>query len=113
VLDGPSDEPVFIVELLRFTAGDRSTYAQYEEGVAPVLAERGARLVWRGSYDGFALGAAEPNFDEQTVTEYPNRAAYLLTLSDPRVAAVSSYRADGLENQWIYTTGAAEIDLGF
>jgi hypothetical protein len=48
-----------------------------------------------------------------SVTEYPNRAAYLLALSDPRVAAVSSFRADGLENQWIYTTGAAEIDLGF
>jgi len=112
-LDGPEDEPVFIVELLRFTDGDRSTYAKYEAGIAPVLEERGARLVWRGSYDGFVLGAAEPSFDEQTVTEYPNRAAYLLTLSDPRVAAVSSFRADGLAMHWIYTAGEAEIDLGF
>ena len=113
VLDGPLDEPVFIVELLRFTDGDRSTYAQYEAGVAPVLEERGARLVWRGSYDGFVLGAGAPSFDEQTVTEYPNRAAYLLTLSDPRVAAVSPFRADGLLTHWIYTAGEAEIDLGF
>jgi uncharacterized protein (DUF1330 family) len=104
---------VFIVELLRFTDGDRSTYAQYEAGIAPVLQEQGAQFVWRGSYDGFVLGAAEPSFDEQTVTEYPNRAAYLLTLSDPRVAAVSSFRADGLETHWIYTAGEAEIDLGF
>jgi len=113
VLDGPLDEPVFIVELLRFTDGDRSTYAQYEAGIAPVLQEQGARFVWRGSYDGFVLGAGEPGFDEQTVTEYPNRAAYLLTLSDPRVSAVSSFRADGLETHWIYTAGEAEIDLGF
>ena len=113
VLDGPEDEPVFIVELLRFTDGDRSTYAEYEAGIAPVLQEQGARFVWRGSYDGFVLGAGEPSFDEQTVTEYPNRAAYLLTLSDPRVAAVSSFRADGLEAHWIYTAGEAEIDLGF
>jgi len=113
VLDGPEDEPVFIVELLRFTDGDRSTYAEYEAGIAPVLQEQGARFVWRGSYDGFVLGAAEPSFDEQTVTEYPNRAAYLLTLSDPRVAAVSSFRADGLATHWIYTAGEAEIDLGF
>jgi uncharacterized protein (DUF1330 family) len=113
VLDGPEDEPVFIVELLRFTDGDRSTYAQYEAGIAPVLQEQGAQFVWRGSYDGFVLGAGEPSFDEQTVTEYPNRAAYLLTLSDPRVAAVSSFRADGLETHWIYTAGEADIDLGF
>jgi len=113
VLDGPMDEPVFIIDLLRFTDGDRSTYAQYEAGMAPVLEEQGARFVWRGSYDGFVLGAAEPSFDEQTVTEYPNRAAYLLTLSDPRVAAVSSFRADGLAMHWIYTAGEAEIDLGF
>jgi uncharacterized protein (DUF1330 family) len=113
VLDGPLDEPVFIVELLRFTDGDRSTYAQYEAGIAPVLQEQGVRFVWRGSYDGFVLGAGEPSFDEQTVTEYPNRAAYLLTLSDPRVTAVSSFRADGLETHWIYTAGEAEIDLGF
>lgn len=113
VLDGPEDEPVFIVELLRFTDDDRSTYADYEAGIAPVLQERGARFVWRGSYDGFVLGAAEPSFDEQTVTEYPNRAAYLLTLSDPRVAAVSSFRTDGLETHWIYTAREADIDLGF
>ena len=112
-LDGPLDEPVFIVELLRFTDDDRSTYAEYEAGIAPVLQEQGARFVWRGSYDGFVLGAGEPSFDEQTLTEYPNRAAYLLTLSDPRVAAVSSFRADGLETHWIYTAGEAEIDLGF
>ncbi len=113
VLDGPADEPVFIVELLRFSDGDRSTYAQYEAGIALVLEERGARRVWRGSYDGFVLGAGEPSFDEQTVTVYPNRAAYLLTLSDPRVAAVSSFRADGVATHWIYTAGEAEIDLGF
>jgi uncharacterized protein (DUF1330 family) len=113
VLDGPEDEPVFIVELLRFADGDRSTYAQYEAGIAPVLQEQGARFVWRGSYEGFVLGAGEPGFDEQTVTEYPNRAAYLLTLSDPRVTAVSSFRADGLAMHWIYTAGETESDLGF
>jgi uncharacterized protein (DUF1330 family) len=113
VLDGPADEPVFIIELLRFADGDRSTYAQYEGGIAPVLEDRGARLVWRGSYDGFVLGDGAPSFDEQTVMEYPNRAAYLLTLRDPRVAAVSRFRADGLATHWIYTAGEAEIDLGF
>lgn len=113
VLDGPLEEPVFIVELLRFPNGDRSTYAQYEQGIAPVLQEQGARLVWRGSYDGFVLGAGEPSFDEQIVTEYPNRAAYLLALSDPRVAAVSQFRTDGLEAHWIYTADGVGIDLGF
>jgi hypothetical protein len=35
---------------------------QYEAGIAPVLQEQGARFVWRGSYDGFVLGAGAPSF---------------------------------------------------
>ena len=57
--------------------------------------------------------ATGEGFDEQTATEYPNRAAYLLALSDPRVAAVSPFRADGLVTHWIYTAGEADMDLGF
>ncbi len=57
--------------------------------------------------------ATGEGFDEQTATEYPNRAAYLLALSDPRVAAGSPFRADGLVTHWIYTAGEADMDLGF
>ena len=69
-------------------------------------------------FDDSALDVYEievlPDFSAlQTVTEYPNRAAYLLTLRDPRVAAVSRFRADGLVTHWIYTAGEAQIDLGF
>ncbi len=99
--------------LFRFADGVRSTYAEDEAGIADVPEDPGARLVGRGSYDEFVLGAAAPHFDEQTVTGCPNRTAYLLTLSDPRVAAVSSFHGDGLETHWICTDGEAEIDLGF
>ena len=112
VLDGPTDAPVFIVELLRFADGDRTTYADYEAAVEKVLAEYGAQFVWRGSYDGFVLGNAEPSFDEQAVTGFPNRAAYLMALSDPRVAAVASSRADGLAMHWIYTASDTGIQIG-
>ena len=107
VLDGPPDEPVFIVELLRFKNGNRSKYSEYEAGIAPVLEDQGARFIWRGSYDIFAIGAADPAFDEMVVTEFPNRNAYLLALSDPRTAAVAQSRAGGLATHWIYTAREA------
>jgi hypothetical protein len=50
-----------------------------------LAAARGASLVWRGSYDPYVLGSAGPVFQEMVVTSYPNRAAYINTLSDPAV----------------------------
>ena len=68
--------------------------------------------MWRGSTDTYVLGTAAPAFQEMVVTSYPNRAAYINTLSDPAVIAASNARLDGLETHWIYTAGGSGVDLG-
>ena len=113
VLDGPADEPVFIVELLRFADESGDAYRPYRDALTPVVEAWGGGIVWCGAYDAFILGNASPGFHEMVVTGYPSRAAYLSVLSDPNVVAASNARVDGLAAHWIYTAGNQQIDLGF
>jgi len=113
LLDGPADEPVSIIELLRFADGSGELYQPYREALASVAAAAGGELIWRGSYDSFILGSASPSFDEMVVTRYPNPAAYLWVLRHPRVVRASHSRVDGLELHWIYTADEAPEDVGF
>ena len=112
LLDGPADDPVFIVDLLRFSDGSGDTYQSYRDALHEAAAAQGASLVWRGSTDTYVLGSATPAFQEMVVTSYPNRAAHINTLSDPAVIAASNARLDGLETHWIYTAGGSGVDLG-
>ncbi|MEM7136046.1 MAG: hypothetical protein AAF500_05670 [Myxococcota bacterium] len=112
VLDGPAGEPVHIVELLRFVDGGRETYAQYEAEVAAARTDRGGALVWTASGDAFVIGNGSPAFDEIVLSVYPNRAEYLLTMADPRVADASATRAASVALDWIYTaTASADFSL--
>jgi uncharacterized protein (DUF1330 family) len=103
LLEGPADEPVFIVELLRFADESGELYQPYQEALAAATQEKGGELVWRGSFDTYVLGSASPSFDEMVVTRYPSPAAYLRVLRRPDLLAASQSRADGLELHWIYT----------
>lgn len=113
LLDGPADDPVFIVDLLRFSDSSGDAYQPYRDALDEAAAGQGASLVWRGSYDTYVIGSAAPSFQEMVVTSYPNRAAYINTLSDPAVIAASNARLDGLETHWIYTAGGSAADIGF
>lgn len=113
LLDGPADEVVSIIELLRFSDGTDDAYQPYRDTLDEAAAAQGASLVWRGSYDTYVIGSAVDAFQEMVVTSYPNRAAYIDTLSDPAVLAASDSRVAGLDNHWIYTAGPSDADLGF
>ena len=110
LLDGPADEPVAIVELLRFADESGELYQPYREALASAADRMGGELVWRGSLDIQALGTATPSFDELVVTRYPSPAAYLSVLMSPRVRSASSSRAEGLEVHWIYTATETTSD---
>jgi hypothetical protein len=113
LLAAPADEPVVMVEFLRFSDGSGELYGPYRETLAAVAAANRGELIWRGSFDTLVIGSASPSFDEMVVTRYPNPAAYLSVLRDPRVIAASYSRVDGLELHWIYAASSATEDLPF
>ena len=113
LLDGPTDAPVFIVELLRFADGSGDAYRPYRDTLEAAGTAVGRSLVWRGAFDFQVLGAAAPSFHEMVVTRYPNRAAYLRVLGDEGVIAASQARVAGLAGHWIYTASETESPLNW
>ncbi len=107
LLAGPVDEPVAVVELLRFADASGELYRPYREALDAASEEVGGQRVWRGSFDSQVLGNAAPSFDEMEVRRYPSVRAYLGALRDPAVLAASPARADGLDLHWIYTADEA------
>lgn len=106
LLDGPANEPVDIVELLRFDdeGAGREEYERYAASLDRVAVARGARVRWQGAGDFLVFGVGSPLFDRIVVTRYPSRQAYIDVLADPTVAEASQLRSGALEAHWIYAT---------
>lgn len=106
LLESPADEPVYIVEMLRFSDNSGARYAPYSEALASVYDTYGTAMIWRGRLDSFFIGRSVPEFHQMTVTMVPHPAAYLLMLSDSQVTAVLDAKENGLAIHWAYTAVA-------
>lgn len=103
LLESPADEPIFIVEMLRFSDNNGDLFAPYRNALAAVYEVYGAALIWIGEFNFFFIGRAEPKFHQMVVTMFPNPAAYLLMLCDPQVTAMLNAKNNGLAIHWAYT----------
>ena len=70
VLDGPADEPVYIVELLRFADDTGDLYRPYAETLTAATESNGGRVVWRGSLDHFVLGPVRIPYARQHIRHW-------------------------------------------
>jgi uncharacterized protein (DUF1330 family) len=112
LLAGPADQPVVMVNLLRFkpTAdGDdvrtgEAAYRAYAAAMRKVVEGQGGRFIWVGRVDSVVIGDGEARFDVIGLAEYPSRQKFLeIALSD-RVREIGVDRAAGLESQWLIAT---------
>ncbi len=103
LLESSADEPVFVVEMLRFSDKCGVLYAPYSDALAEVYETYGAALIWRGEFNYFFIGTAFPKFHQMVITMFPNPAAYLLMLSDSHVTAALDSKENGLAIHWAYT----------
>jgi hypothetical protein len=108
LLESPADEPVFVVEMMRFSDTNGVQYAPFRDALTAVYEFYGAALIWRGEFDYFFIGIAKPEFHQMVVTMFPNPAAYLLMLCDPQVTAALNAKKNGLAIHWAYT--AVKLD---
>jgi len=88
----------------------------YRNALAEVYEVYGAALIWRGEFDFFFIGMANPEFHQMVVTMFPNPAAYLLMLCDPQVTAALNAKENGLAIHWAYTAvevaSTADVNKG-
>lgn len=114
----PRDEPVMMLNLLRFRAkalyGDgrnvtgAEAYAAYGRDSAPVFQRVGGEIVWRGRPEVTLIGPADERWDLAFVARYPTAGAFLEMVTDPDYReAVRHRQAAVLDSRLIGTTAAA------
>lgn len=102
LLNGPSDSPVVMINLLVFK--DRSSYEKYQLAVAKLLPEYGAKVVWAGEMRSTVIGKNVPAFETIYLVQYPNHKAFVDMTSSPAYLEDKIHREEGLESQWLLAT---------
>lgn len=104
----PQDEPVVMVNLLKFREdGGAASYQRYAEEVVPHLAHVGASVVYGGATPAVVLGdGAKPWWDAILLVQYPTPGAFLQMVSDPAYHEVHEHRAAALDRGDLIATAA-------
>jgi uncharacterized protein (DUF1330 family) len=110
LLDHPSDEPVVMVNLLRFKpragAPDEGksgleAYQLYGSKMRDVVERHGGRFLWMGRVDAIVIEDGDTSYHAVALVEYPSRKAFVAIATSPEVAEIGVHRAAGLESQWL------------
>ena len=110
-LEEGHDEPIFMVNLLKFkdrakypdkresNLSGKEAYAIYAEEVQHHLAKVGAKSIFGASVKRLMLGEVEELWDSVAIATYPNRKAMLEMISDPDYIKSAQHRVAGLKGQ--------------
>ena len=111
LLAGPPDQPVVMLNLLRFkpqadgkAAGSRSgeaAYREYATKMRAVVESHGGRFIWIGVADSVVIGDGSAEFHAVGLVEYPSRQKFVEIAMSDRVREIGRDREAGLESQWL------------
>lgn len=113
LLAGPKDQPVVMLNLLRFKAQadapdtgltGAAAYARYGEAMRKIVEKHGGRILWSGRVDSMVIADADPGYHAVALVEYPSRQKFFEIATSPEVAAIGVHRTAGLESQWLIAT---------
>ena len=118
LLKGPADQPVVMLNLLRFkeraTEPDvgltgQEAYQRYADEMVRFVESKGGRVLWSGRVDGQVIGSEAGGFHMAALMEYPSRKAFVEIAMSPEVAEIGVHRSAGLEGQWLLATTTGEL----
>jgi uncharacterized protein (DUF1330 family) len=109
---GPQDQPVVMLNLLRFKetvdtshAGQTGEQAhmQYAVEMRKFVEAHGGHFIWAGHIDSQLIGQGGEGFHFAALMRYPSREVFLELANDPLIAAtIGKHRNAGLESQWLF-----------
>lgn len=104
--DFPSDQPVVMVDLLKFAEPDGlRSYQRYGAAVAPLLERVGASIVYGGSSAAFVVGDEGcPWWDAILLVRYPTPSAFLEMVTSEEYNEIHVHRAQALERGEVIAT---------
>jgi uncharacterized protein (DUF1330 family) len=119
----PRDEPVMMLNLLRFRdkaayADGRDVtgaeaYAAYGRESAPVFQRVGGRIIWRGRPEVMLIGPADKRWDLAFIARYPTAGAFLEMVTDPQYREAVKHRQAAILDSRLIRTSEAEAGQGF
>ena len=118
LMKGPADQPVVMVNLLKFKSradaseGDASgqeAYGRYAEQMRKVVESQGGRFIWAGRVDSMVIGEEDPGFHVVALVEYPSRQKFLEIVASEKVREIGEHRSAGLEMQWLLAATVASL----
>src|SRR5215469_8960105 len=96
--------PVVMINLLKYresAAGEEGTgadaYNRYGAAVMPMLAARGARIVWSGRPAAVLVGTETDRWDAVALVEYPNVQAFIEMATSAEYQKIHHHREAALE----------------
>ena len=110
-LEEGHDEPIFMVNLLKFkekaeypdkretNLTGREAYAIYGKEVVGHLEKVGGKPIFGSDVTRLMLGEVEELWDQVAIAMYPNRKAMLKMISDPDYIESAQHRVAGLAGQ--------------
>ena len=110
-LEEGHDEPIFMVNLLKFkdraeypdkresNLSGKEAYAIYSKEVVGHLEKVGGKPIFGSEVTRLMLGEVEDLWDQVAIAMYPNRKAMLKMITDPDYMESAKHRAAGLKGQ--------------
>ncbi|GAA3395828.1 DUF1330 domain-containing protein [Cryptosporangium minutisporangium] len=96
-LAGDPEEPVVMLNLLRFAEGGRESYARYTEALRGTFLERyGAQVLYAGDGDTALVAEDGQEWDAVLLVRYPSRRAFSAMVADPEYQQVTRWRTEAL-----------------
>jgi len=95
-LDAGPDEPVVMLNLLRFVDGGQETYEQYLTEFGRYAGEVGAEVVYYGYGDTPLVAEHGQDWDAVLLVRYPSRRAFSEMVADPRYRPGTALRSQPL-----------------
>lgn len=104
----PEDQPVVMINLLRFNQPDGiEHYQRYAREVQPHLERVGGTPVYAGTAEAQVIGEGlRPWWDAILVVRYPSRQAFMDMVTGEGYAEVHEHRAAALERAELIATTA-------
>ncbi|HSD10293.1 MAG TPA: DUF1330 domain-containing protein [Candidatus Binatia bacterium] len=119
VAEANDQSPVVMINLLRYREraeyprGSDATpcsgaeaYQRYGALVVPMLAEVGAKILWRGSVKQTVIGPESEEWDEALLVQYPSRKAFLTMVGRADYQRAAVHRSAALADSRLIATGA-------
>ena len=110
-LEEGHDEPIFMVNLLKFkdraeypdkresNLSGKEAFAIYSKEVVGHLEKVGGKPIFGSEVTRLMLGEVEDLWDQGAIAMYPNRKAMLKMISDPDYIKSAQHRVAGLAGQ--------------